>query len=496
MNIKKILTTILAVAAFSVCAFGADRALVVGIDQYKTVSDTPGSVADAEAMANFIQRKYKFPKQSIHILRESQATAAEIKREIQEWLIKGTQPGDRVFFFYSGHGGQVDDDNGDEKDELDEVLAPYDVDPGSEKTAPTNVIRDDDMNLFLLQLAGRRVVMAFDSCHSGTLSRNIEPKSKFVTLKNKRTPFATSRSISDQESYVPKEAGKKDMSLVKEDIIDGRLNNVVIFSATSPGQKAMWLKDQSRGAFAYSFEKVQENNESLTVSELARRIKDYVEHLKREKLALTSQVPEVEIIPENTLKNKPLFGENPNLTGTTSNWEASVLPALNNPLADFQVEINLSATAFKVGDKINYSVRIQGLKPSEKAFLYIFVYSLDADGKKHVTSLFPTSAGNDFDNKIENGIHRFPRQGRDGNPYETEALTPGKDIFVALVTKSSISFGDKDEYTWEEANKLIGINKLQGQINEQVEKITRSVGNRPKLDGGAWQASSVVVRVE
>jgi hypothetical protein len=478
-------------------AFGADRALIIGIDRYQTVSDTPGSIADAEAMAALMQRKYKFPKDSIRILRGGEATAERIRTEIQNWLVDATNPGDRVFFFYSGHGGQVDDEpNGDEEDQLDEVLAPYDVYPGSEKDAPAGFIRDDEINLFLLKLSGRRVVMAFDSCHSGTISRSPEAGSKFVALKNKRTPFASTRSFSDRESYVPPATEGKDMHAVKEDFIDGRLNGIVIFSAARPYQKAMWLTDRSRGAFAYAFEMVQkEENYFPSVSELDRRIKEYLNELKRNKLVVTEQIPETQVISQTRIDDKPLFGEVLSSSGASTGWEAAVLPSIHNPLADFKVKLSVDSltNTFKVDDVIKYSVAIEGLEPNKNAYLYILVFSRDDDGKKHVTSLFPTPAGNDLDNYLGNGTHRFPRTGKNGADYRTVALTPGKDVFVALVSKVKLPLGDKDEYdSWEEAYRLIGVDNLR----EQVERATRSWGNRPKIEGGNWQAASAVVYVK
>lgn len=485
-------------AAAATSVFGADRALIIGIDRYKTVSDTPGSVADAEAIATLMQRKYKFSKNSILILRGGEATAERIKGEIQTWLVDGTNPGDRVFFFYSGHGGQVDDEpNGDEEDGLDEVLAPYDVYAGSEKDQPAGFIRDDEINLFLLKLSGRRVVMAFDSCHSGTISRSPEMESKFVALKNKRTPFAVTRGITDRESYVPTGAEGKDMHAVKEDFIDGRLNGIVVFSAARPYEKAMWLKDRSRGAFAYSFEMVQKDeNYFPTVAELDRRIKEYLHELKRNKLVFTAQTPEMQVISQTPIKDKPLFGEVLSATSAppVSNWEVSVLPSIHNPLADFKVKLSIDSltNTFKVNDVIEYSVTIGGLEPNKNAYLYVLVFSRDDDGKKHVTSLFPTPAGNDLDNYLGNGTHRFPRAGKNGEDYRTVAETPGKDVFVALVSKVKLPLGDRDEYpSWEEVYRLIGVDNLR----QEVERVTRSWGNRSKIEGGDWQAASAVVYV-
>jgi len=506
MNFKRLLTTICFVIGLAASVCGADRALVIGIDHYQKVTDTPGSVADADAITALMQRKYKFSRDSIRVLRESEATTENIKNAFRTWLIDGTKPGDRVFFFYSGHGGQVDDNNGDENDELDEVIAPYDIDPGDRDTPPSNFIRDDDINVLLLKLSGRRVVLAFDSCHSGTISRGVEPKSKFVSLNNKYTPLGSTRSMSDRDSYIPKDNESKDMFTAKEGFVDGKLNGVVIFSAAAAYQKAMWLKDRSRGAFAYSFEMSQKDDKDFpSIAELDRRIKDYIENLKVKGLVDTKQTPVMEIISTATIADKPLFGEILDPSGSSSNWEASILPSIYNPLADFKVKLNIDSTTntFKINDLITYSVEIDGLRRDEKAYLYIVVFSKNDQCRrdhdqcrescdneictKYVVSLFPTPAGGDFDNYVGNGKHLFPRKGA----YETRALETGKDIFVALVSKKELLIGKKNEYSWKEAYNLIGVNNLQAQ----VEALTRSWGNSPKLQGGNWQASSAVVYV-
>jgi hypothetical protein len=83
-----------------------------------------------------------------------------------------------VIFFYAGHGFQAPDDNGDEEDNEDEVITPYDVAfkaVGGKVvlTDENTFIRDDKFNDFIARLSGRRAVLMFDSCHSGTISRGI-----------------------------------------------------------------------------------------------------------------------------------------------------------------------------------------------------------------------------------------------------------------------------------------------------------------------------------
>ena len=77
---------------------------------------------------------------------------------------KQLRPGDLFFLTYSGHGGQVQDVDGDEQDDqLDETWCLFDTQ-----------LRDDDINTALASFAeGVRILMLSDSCHSGTVSRGI-----------------------------------------------------------------------------------------------------------------------------------------------------------------------------------------------------------------------------------------------------------------------------------------------------------------------------------
>jgi hypothetical protein len=88
-------------------SFAADRALLVGIDKYQYVSQLRGSKEDVRAMKRFIKKVWHYKNSQIKVLVDRQATKRAILRAFDNWLIKGTRRGDRVFFFYSGHGYYV-----------------------------------------------------------------------------------------------------------------------------------------------------------------------------------------------------------------------------------------------------------------------------------------------------------------------------------------------------------------------------------------------------
>src|SRR5690606_15671705 len=85
--------------------------------------------------------------------------------------VNGTEPGDRVYFYFSGHGLQVKDQNGDEEDGLDEALSTYDI--AAADSDWTNVILDDEIDEMLARLKDRAVSIVIDACHSGTISRSL-----------------------------------------------------------------------------------------------------------------------------------------------------------------------------------------------------------------------------------------------------------------------------------------------------------------------------------
>ena len=51
----------------------------------------------------------------VRVLKGPDATREKIEKAITEWLPAVSKPGDTVFIYHSGHGGQTEDDDGDER---------------------------------------------------------------------------------------------------------------------------------------------------------------------------------------------------------------------------------------------------------------------------------------------------------------------------------------------------------------------------------------------
>ena len=163
------------------------RALLIGIDRYRYVSPLIGTVNDARAMKDYVSSHLGFSDRDVRLLLDGEATRDNILRAIAEWLIEGTRQGDDVFLYYSGHGFQQRDDNGDETDGLDETLVPVDVTVGG-NGVPRGMITDDEMAALLAQLPGRRVQVVIDACHSGTSDRLAVRNTGAETWRYVKTP--------------------------------------------------------------------------------------------------------------------------------------------------------------------------------------------------------------------------------------------------------------------------------------------------------------------
>lgn len=111
---------------------------------------------DMEALA----KKQRFAKRTLLLTKA--ATAGAVSGAILD-AAKALKSGDMFFLTYSGHGGQVNDTNGDEADRMDETWVCYD----------RQFIDDELYELWAKFKAGVRIVVLSDSCHSGTVLRNI-----------------------------------------------------------------------------------------------------------------------------------------------------------------------------------------------------------------------------------------------------------------------------------------------------------------------------------
>ncbi len=106
------------------------------------------------------------------------------------------QSGDLFFLSYSGHGGQVPDVTGEEADKRDETWCLYD-----------GQLIDDELYFeFSRFAAGVRILVLSDSCHSGTVAREVPQMSEFpANQRSKLMPEAVAmRTYCEHQAFYDK----------------------------------------------------------------------------------------------------------------------------------------------------------------------------------------------------------------------------------------------------------------------------------------------------
>lgn len=183
------------------------------------------------------------------------ATRAEMEAVITKVLPQITRPGDTVFIYFSGHGTQVPDDNGDEADGIDECLLPYDflgpdvvnlfleqakenkLNPryvprvkaaleafqraGGEAKGLAAIVRqsaisDDLFGHWLQRLSGRQVVVLLDSCFSGGFAHQEKGGTKSLDLAtaSATAPLVGKFDFVESEVSRLKDLGQRDSAML------------------------------------------------------------------------------------------------------------------------------------------------------------------------------------------------------------------------------------------------------------------------------------------
>jgi len=221
------------------------RALLVGIDHYKNHKyNLKGCVNDVHAMHDFLLQKAGFEEKEIKCVVNQQATRDELLKQLT-WLVYDTRPGDKILFYYSGHGYRLPEiESGNEPDGFDEAICPHDFDWLRETHA---IIDNEFSDIFSVVPKGVSFVWISDSCHSGDLSE--------TGLKHQKTGFFSKSKIKSN-------------------------NNVVLIAGSRSEQKSTFLYTDNafHGVLTHFLLQVLNMPDGLTISlkEVMKRVKKLV----------------------------------------------------------------------------------------------------------------------------------------------------------------------------------------------------------------------------
>jgi hypothetical protein len=275
---------LLAILFFSAqFVFGGNRyALVVGIDNYPTVRNLTGSVRDAESVAKFFESN-KFTE--VKKLTDKQATRKAILEAFAYFQNKA-ESGDMFYFYFSGHGTVFPDNKSEERDEskillaekhpttgkllfpagkYDQAISPYDHKAKTSGKAWSNNILDDELYNEFAKFAAKDcfAVLISDSCHSGTLARNLEGRSY--------------RFLAPDEAYAEAKIQPKIFKFTTEETRAVKLKgNFLALTAAGDNQLAEELCFGSvsgeMGIFTYYLLEILKQNPSINLAELTEKL--------------------------------------------------------------------------------------------------------------------------------------------------------------------------------------------------------------------------------
>ena len=167
-----VFTPMLAIAA-------GKQALLIGIQDYSNTSfkSLKGPANDIELTKGMLRERFGFRDEDFIILKDAQATHTGIENAFNT-LINRVKLGDDdfVYIFYSGHGSQTADLNGDESSGKDQTWVSYGSRSSTVEHKDNYDVLDDEIGDWLAKLYDKtdKVVFVSDSCHSATVSRAAE----------------------------------------------------------------------------------------------------------------------------------------------------------------------------------------------------------------------------------------------------------------------------------------------------------------------------------
>ena len=182
---------------------GADRrAVLIGINY---IGDPKGGElkacqSDCLNVHKFLKDKLKFKDKDITMLVDDGHHTSPTRANIIDALLtltKQSQAGDVNFIYYSGHGGRVEDNDGEEEDGFDSAIFPVDF------RTEGNILDDHMLTMLVKPMsAGVNTTVLMDCCYAGTmLDLPYETNPTTTNNRNGRLPAAAAIEMKAATNY-------------------------------------------------------------------------------------------------------------------------------------------------------------------------------------------------------------------------------------------------------------------------------------------------------
>ncbi|PTD01666.1 Metacaspase-1A [Fusarium culmorum] len=288
---------------------GRRKALLIGINYFNQEGELRGCINDVHNVSAFLVERYGYKREDMILLTDDQQDPVMIPtREniirAMGWLVSNAQPDDALFLHYSGHGGQVEDLDGDEDDGYDECIYPVDH-------SQAGPIIDDEIHFRVVKplVQGVRLTAIFDSCHSATVMDLPYVYSTKGVLKEPNLAKEAASGLFDAfQAYSSGDvsgAAKSMFSMAKNAFNGGdEAYEKTKDTRTSPADVVMWsgskddqtsadatINAQATGAMSWAFISAIKANPKQSYVELLNSVRDILETKYTQKPQLSSSHP-------------------------------------------------------------------------------------------------------------------------------------------------------------------------------------------------------------
>ena len=384
-------------------ALASNRALLIGVGDYLNNDDWDLYGIDHDiVMMQDVARNLGFKANEITTLEDAQATRDGIVRELRR--LSSVAEDDQVLVYFSGHGTQVKDVNGDEEDGQDEVLAPHDL--GVANGTWTNGILDDDVADLLADIKSRHVLILIDACHSGTATKSLSNLGETGTSKYLPPPRAT-KDI--------RRGGATPRNLA---VVERRTHSHVVLSAAMDNQLAVPTKKGSVFTLGVSHivGKAAAGRE-LTPTRLAKGVETFI---KEELDEMGREVHRPQLMGDDRRLNANIFFAKPAVGPMRARLDGLV--AQMTPMT-----ASAASDTYRVGQNVTMTFDVP-------AAGYLNVVNVNANDNAVV--LFPNK--HHSDNRVERGKVTLPTSAME---FDITVGEPrGDNITYAFLTERPLDF--------------------------------------------------------
>lgn len=276
------------------------HAVVIGVDDYEHLPKLTGAANDARDLARALEGLGA----EVELLLNSEATRAQVMAAFQRQA-RRAGPGDLFVFTYAGHGLQEDEAiPGDEVDGKDETIVFSRFDWKAERAGER--LRDNEIGALLQTIdPAARALIVVDSCHSGTMTRDVDLRGGKVT-----TRFGGLGRISADPLPKPDAASKgKDLASAP---------NVVFVAAARDEEQIpeVEIGGVMRGAVSWTVARALEGGEGFGGPTMS--LSDFRSYVRAQARALSAarQTPSVSLAP-SLRPDQPVVPESARVAAAT-----------------------------------------------------------------------------------------------------------------------------------------------------------------------------------